>query len=140
MDLDGAGRDAGEMTAASNDVTKPVYVSITGLRLKTPFHAAWFWWHAIRSMMQAQGAPGNLRAEARSIAGVQHTLTVWIDRAAMRRFLITGAHARAMRVFPRIATGATFGFETDSVPDWADVHRQWCERGVDYAVPPASKR
>ena len=133
LDLDGAGCDAGEMTAgAGDDDPAPVYVSITGLRLKTPFHAAWFWWHAIRSMMQAQAAPGNLRAEARAIGGVQHTLTVWTNRTAMRRFLITGAHVKAMRAFPRIATGSTFGFETDTVPDWGDIHRLWHERGIVY--------
>lgn len=99
-----------------------VYVSITGLRLKSPFHAPLFWWHAVRSMMQAQRAPGNLRAEARMINGVQHTLTVWTDKAAMRRYMLSGAHARAMRVFPIVATGSTFGFEAEAAPDWSDVH------------------
>lgn len=135
--MDGARRNAGKVSADSGLAAPTVYVSITGLRLKSPFHAAWFWWHAIRSMVQAQRAPGNLRADARAINGVQHTLTVWTDRAAMRRFIVTGAHAKAMRAFPQIATGSTFGFETDCVPDWADVHRLWQERGIAYAVPEA---
>lgn len=140
LDMDGARRNPGEMSDEPSASGPVVYVSITGLRLKSPFHAAWFWWHAIRSMMQAQGAPGNLRSEARSIGGVQHTLTVWEDRAAMRRFMVTGAHAKAMRAFPQIATGSTFGFETDQVPDWGDVHQLWQERGIVYAVPKAAKR
>lgn len=133
--MDGARRNTGEMSDEPRVAAPVVYVSITGLRLKSPFHAAWFWWHAIRSMMQAHGAPGNLHADARAINGVQHTLTVWTDKAAMRRFIVTGAHAKAMRAFPQIATGSTFGFETDRVPDWADVHRLWQERGIAYAVP-----
>lgn len=133
--MDGARRNAGKVSDQGHTAGAVVYVSITGLRLKSPFHAVWFWWHAIRSMLQAQGAPGNLRAEARAINGVQHTLTVWTDRAAMRRFIVTGAHAQAMRAFPQIATGSTFGFETDRVPDWGDVHQLWQERGVDYITP-----
>ncbi|OYY67765.1 hypothetical protein [Sphingomonas sp. 28-63-12] len=111
-----------------------MYVSITGLRLNGPLHAARFWWHALRSMAQAQSAAGNLRAEARAINGVQHTLTVWTDRAAMRRFMVSGAHAKAMRAFPAIATGSTFGYESDGVPDWSAVHALWQERGVAYGA------
>lgn len=111
-----------------------VYVSITGLRIRGPLHLAAFWWHAIRSMTQAQRAPGNLRAEARAINGVQHTLTVWEDKAAMRRFLRAGAHAEAMRAFPRIASGGTFGFATATVPDWSEVHALWLDRAVAYVA------
>lgn len=108
------------------------YVSITGLRVRSPLQSIPFWWHAIRSMMQAQAAEGNLKAEARAIDGVQHTLTVWTDKAAMRRFMTSGAHARAMRSFRSIATGSTFGFDSETVPDWSEVHALWEERGVEY--------
>lgn len=109
-----------------------VYVSITGLRLKGPLSAFRFWWFAIRSMAQAQAAPGNISASARQINGVNHTLSVWEDKAAMRRFLVSGVHARAMRAFPSIATGSTFGFETDTPPDWSTVHQLWLDRAIPY--------
>lgn len=110
------------------------YVSITGLRLKGMFSGPRFVWHALASMNQARRAPGNLRADARSINGVQHTLTVWEDKAAMRRFMLSGAHKQAMRAFPAIATGSTYGFETDDdvALGWDEVHALWLERGVDY--------
>jgi len=60
-----------------------VYVSITGLRVRHPHHTALFWEHAVRSMIQAQGARGNLRAEARTVDDVHHTLSVWESREAM---------------------------------------------------------
>lgn len=50
----------------------------------------------------------------------------------MRRFLYRGAHHQAIGVFPDIATGTTFGFETKQVPDWDDVHALWRERGRAY--------
>ena len=52
-----------------------VYVSITGLRLSGRRHMLRFWWHAVRSMAQARRAPGNLRAETRTIEGVRRTLS-----------------------------------------------------------------
>lgn len=106
-----------------------VYLSITGLRLKAKRHRLRFWWHAIRSMIQARNAPGNIATEARLIDGVHHTRTVWIDEAAMRRYLAAGAHLQAMKAFGAIATGKTFGFYTDRVPDWQEVHEQWQTRG-----------
>ena len=111
---------------------KPVYVSITGLRLNRPWHAAAFFWHAIRSFRQARRAAGNLRAETGTINGVHHTLTVWESEAAMRDFIRSGAHRQAMRAFRTIASGKTFGFEATEIPDWNAVHRLWAERGREY--------
>lgn len=109
-----------------------VYVSITGLRLKAIWHAPRFWWLAIRAMTQAKSAPGNLSADARTINGVHHTLTVWQNKTAMMIFIRKGAHRQAMRAFTAIATGKTFGFETDKVPDWSEVHDLWLTKGRDY--------
>jgi quinol monooxygenase YgiN len=108
-----------------------VYVSITGLRLKSPLHAFTFWFRAIASMRQALGAPGNLRAETRTINGVHHTLSVWESEAAMRAYLTTGAHLKAMKSFRSMATGKTIGFLSDQAPDWKDVHDIWLTRGRD---------
>jgi len=118
------------VTAASD-----VYVSITGLELKRWHHGLRFFWHALRSMRQARRADGILSAEAKTIQGVHHTRTVWKSEADMRRFLYRGAHRQAIRAFPDIAIGKTFGFVTPKVPDWDEVHVLWRERGRDYVVP-----
>ncbi len=110
----------------------PIYVSITGLHLKGRRHAFRFAWHALRAMRQARRARGNIRAEAKTIDGVHHTLTVWEREADMRRFLYRGAHRAAIGAFPAIASGKTFGYEADTVPDWDEVHALWRERGRDY--------
>ena len=50
-----------------------MYISITGLKPKGALQVPRFWWHAIRSMRQAQRAAGNISVEARTIARVaQH--------------------------------------------------------------------
>ncbi len=56
--------------------TGEVYVSITGLELKSPLQGPLFSWHAMRSFSQASSAPGNLSTDARKVDGIHHTLTV----------------------------------------------------------------
>jgi quinol monooxygenase YgiN len=105
------------------------YVSITGLKLNSVLHVPRFWYHAIRSMGQAQAAPGNISADARTINGIHHTLTVWQDEAAMRAYLTSGAHLAAMRAFRGMATGKTLGFTAETPPGWDKVHALWRDRG-----------
>ena len=105
-----------------------IYVSITGLELKSVLQAPAFWWHAIRSMGQAQSAPDLLSADARQINGVHHTLTVWESEAAMRSHLITGAHLQAMKAFHTIATARTIGLPAEIAPRWNEVHEIWYRR------------
>lgn len=95
-----------------------VYVSVTGLRLRSIWVWPRFAWHAVRSMRQAQAAKGNLFADARRIDGVHHTLTVWTSRDAMRAYLVAGAHLEAMKAFGDIGEGTTAGYTADGVPTW----------------------
>lgn len=106
-----------------------VYVSITGLQVRRIWHAPTFWSHALRSMAQARKAAGNISADARTIDGVHHTLSIWIDEAAMRAFLTTGPHLVAMKRFRSIATGKVVGYRAARAPDWSDVHALWISQG-----------
>ena len=115
-------------------MSDPVYVSITGLALKSPWQAPRFWLHALRSMAQARRAPGNLSADARRIDGVHHTLTTWQSRADMLAFVHSRAHAKAVRAFPHIATGKTLGYMAAQAPDWHDVPQLWREKGRAYVA------
>ncbi|WP_299739477.1 hypothetical protein [uncultured Roseobacter sp.] len=108
-----------------------VYVSITGLKVRHIWQQPVFWRHAIASMSQAQAAKGCLGAEAQTINGIHHTRSIWRDRDAMLTYLRTGAHLNAMKVFRKIATGRTYGFETTDIPDWESVHQLWIERGQE---------
>ena len=112
---------------------RKVYVAITGLKLKRPWHIVRFYWHALPSFRQAKKARGNLRSEARTINGVRHTLTVWESEAVMCEFLYAGPHKKAMRAFASIASGKAIGFEADRAPSWDEAHDLWCRRGRDIA-------
>lgn len=105
------------------------YVSITGLSLRSRRHFFRFWWHALRAMMQAKRARGLRSAAARTIGGVHHTVTVWDDENAMRNYVRSGAHLKAVRAFHEIATGKTIGYVADAAPSWDEVHAIWASRG-----------
>jgi hypothetical protein len=105
------------------------YISITGLKLKSMRYTISFWWHAIGSMNQARAAQGNISADAKTINGVHHTVSVWIDEQAMRTYLVTGPHLKAMKAFHSIATGKTLGFYAEKSPDWDTIHDLWVKEG-----------
>ena len=107
------------------------YISITGLRIRRFWHRPIFARHAMASMAQAKQAPGCISADARSIDGVHHTLSVWSSKADMLKFIHSDAHARASKIFRKIATGKTFGYPANEPPGWSEVHTIWKERGRD---------
>lgn len=113
-------------------MTASVYVSITGLRVRRFWHVPTFWRHAFASMAQVQKADGCLAASAKTINGIHHTRSVWRSREDMLACIRTGAHLDAMKVFHKIATGKTLGFDTKRVPDWDEVHRIWETQGREY--------
>jgi quinol monooxygenase YgiN len=108
------------------------YISITGLKVRSPLAAPFFWMHAVPAMIQAQNAAGNIIAEARTINNVHHTLSVWTDQVAMKAYLYSGAHLKAINAVKSMATGKTFGFEANRVPSWDEVHELWKQQGREY--------
>jgi hypothetical protein len=108
------------------------YVSITGLIPKSLWTTFRFWRHAIPSRIQANSAAGILFSDVKKINGIQHTLTAWESKEHMKSYIHTGAHLEAIKVFRKIAVGKTFGFETDRLPEWSEVHELWLKNGKEY--------
>lgn len=94
------------------------YISVTELKLSRAWHMPVFWTYAERCMDQARRAPGNVLADARSFDGIHHTLSVWSNR-------------QAMRLFPRIANGRTWGYASDDVPDRDEARAIWTAYDVE---------
>lgn len=110
-------------------MTDRLYISITGLKLKRFWHAPIFWRHAVASMAQARTAPGCLSANARTIGGIHHTMSVWKTRKDMVAYLRSGAHSSAIDVFSSIATGKVYGFEAKEIPKWPEARELWEKNG-----------
>ena len=73
-------------------------VSITRLRLRSWRFLAMFVWYVLRSSRQAARAEGNLAATLlRERRNTFWTSTIWTSEAAMKKFMTSGAHGKAMR-------------------------------------------
>ena len=104
------------------------FVSITRLRLRSWRFVPGLIWYALLCKRQAQSASGNLRAlTLREANNTFWTCTVWRDEAAMRAFMISGAHRRAMRILPEWCDEASVAhWQQDSAepPSWTEVYRR----------------
>ena len=109
-----------------------MYISITGLELKSLVHVGAFYYYAVPSLRQAQNSKGNILAATKNINGVRHTLTAWDSEQSMRKFLYSGPHQKAIKAMPKFATGKTFGYVSDAIPTWDQVHRKWKSHGKKY--------
>lgn len=109
-----------------------MHVSVTGLRIKAFWLTPLFFWHAIPSFAQARRARGVLHAAVCKRDGIQHTLTVWEDPAAMREFMTSGAHLKAMRAFRTFATGRIHGYAAEAIPSWDEALAEWQAHGREY--------
>ncbi len=109
-----------------------MYISITGLKPKGFIAFFKFWTLAIPSFRQAQTAKGNQFCQVKRIHGYQCTLTAWDNREIMLEFMRSGVHLKAMKSFHQIATGKTYGFESETIPTWEEAFQLLSTYGRDY--------
>jgi hypothetical protein len=109
----------------------PVYVSITGLKVKNFFASFTFWRHAIPSKVQAEKSTGLMFLDVKRKGSYHFTLSVWENRAAMIAYRNSGAHLAAMKAFRNIATGKIYGYEARSIPTWDEAIELWNEYARD---------
>ncbi len=109
-----------------------MYVSITGLKPKNFVSTFRFWMLAIPSFRQAQTAQGNLHSAVKKINGYQCTLSAWESRDKMLEFMRSGVHLKAMKSFHSIATGRTYGYESETIPTWEEAFATLQEKGKNY--------
>jgi heme-degrading monooxygenase HmoA len=108
-------------------------VSITRLRVRSLRFLPIFAIEAFRSARQAKNAPGNL---AVSLLNDSHltfwTRTVWNDEAAMRAFMIAGAHRHVMPHLLHWCDEAAVVHWTQASsepPSWQEAYRRLQQEG-----------
>jgi hypothetical protein len=47
----------------------------------------------------------------------------------MLNYLRSGAHLKAMKAFKQIATGPTYGYESETIPTWDEAYVLLTEKG-----------
>jgi Domain of unknown function (DUF3291) len=109
------------------------FVSITRLRVRSWRYLPAFLLQAFRSARQAKVASGNLAVSVLRDANLAFwTRTVWSEEAAMRSFMLSGAHRRVM---PRLlewcdeASVAHWVQDAREPPSWPESHRRLQQEG-----------
>lgn len=109
------------------------FLSGTRLHLRSWRYFLSFFIHSQRSARQARASDGNLRVELHrdSHAGYW-TCTLWLDEAAMRAFMMSGAHATAMRNMQKWTDEAYvvhWTQDSSETPSWAEISRRMNAEG-----------
>src|SRR5260370_22933298 len=93
-------------------------VSITRLRLRSWRFLPMFAWYVLRSARQAARAEGNLAAKLlRERRNTFWTSTIWAGEAAMKKFMTSGAHGKAMRKLAEWCDEAAVDHWTPQTPE-----------------------
>lgn len=108
-------------------------VSITRLRVRSWRCLPAFFVYTLRSAWEARRAPGIEAATLLKDHGRTYwTRTVWTDEAAMKRFMASGGHRRAMPKLRELcdeAAVARWTQEGATPPDWSEAHRRMQHEG-----------
>lgn len=109
------------------------FVSITRLRVRSWTFLPSFFLTAVRTAVQARAADGNLAVlTLRDADNTFWTQSLWRDEAAMRAYMLAGAHAKAMPKLIEWCDEASVAHwtqdETDPV-SWDEVHRRMQQNG-----------
>ena len=103
-------------------------VSITRLRVRSWQFLPVFLFHTILSAWQARNATGIQSATLlKDNWRTYWTRTVWTDQTAMKMFMASGNHRRAMPKLLELCDEASVGrWDQDDVtpPIWGEVHRR----------------
>jgi hypothetical protein len=106
-----------------------MHISLTALKPKGLISYFKFWLLAIPSFQEAKKAEGNLFCEVKNIDGNQCTITAWESRDHMLKFMRSGVHLKAMKAFSKIATGKSYGYESEEIPTWEQAFVTLQEKG-----------
>lgn len=108
------------------------FISVTRLRVRSIWKLPKFLFHALGSERQAKVAPGNLNVLAgRGPNWVFWTISMWKDEAAMRAFLLSGNHRKAMPVLSEIVDESAVTHweqDSDTFPKWSEAYQRLREK------------
>lgn len=108
-------------------------VSVTRLRLRSNRYILPFLFDTIFSFWQAKRAQGHLKSSLRRAQNRTFwTLSVWKDETAMRSYMRSGAHAKAMPKLQKWCDEASvvhWHQEGTPLPSWTEAEQIMRERG-----------
>lgn len=110
-----------------------VFVSFTRLRVRSWRFLPMFFFYAMRSAREAAHAEGNLRARVlRDKSRTFWTATSWTSDAAMKKFMLAGAHRKAMTRLPHWCDEASlvhWNQDDEELPPWIEASERMRREG-----------
>ncbi len=108
-------------------------ISITRLRVRSWRFMPAFAFYAIQTRQQSTRAPGNLGVDLfREPGNIFWTATAWESEAAIKQYMISGAHGKVM---PKLmhwcdeASVARWSQDSTTLPSWPEAHRRMQTEG-----------
>lgn len=118
--------------AAAPDLTMPL-VSVTRLRIRSPWYLPAFFFHTLRATRQARTASGNQGVQLLPDAHRTFwTCTLWTDLEAMRAYVSAGSHRQSMKRLAHWCDEASvvhWQQESQKLPSWEVAHRRMQQEG-----------
>jgi hypothetical protein len=108
-------------------------VSVTRLRIRSPWFLPAFFFYTLRATRQARAAAGKQAVRLLPDAHLTFwTCTLWTDLDAMRAYVSSGAHRKAMKRLAHWCDEASVvHWEQDALefPGWDVAHRRMQQEG-----------
>ncbi|EJK55612.1 hypothetical protein THAOC_24643, partial [Thalassiosira oceanica] len=133
--IDSLGRHFGCRRAHSSSTTRTpktfaMYISVTGLVLKSIWQMPRFQYLTVCAFRDAKASVGNVRTSLLTRGNVYHTVTVWESKEEMRRFYVGDAHRQAMMATKEVASYVKIhGFDCKEMPSDDECLELWREGG-----------
>lgn len=109
------------------------FVSITRLRVRSWRFLPGFFYQTLVSALQARSAEGNLNLDLlRDAHSTYWTRTVWTSEQAMKSFMISGAHRKAMSHLLNWCDEASvvhWTQDSSDPPTWFEAHAKLLQIG-----------
>lgn len=91
-----------------------MYISVTAFKPVGLWPKILFQMHAAASFLQANKAPGLIKAQTfKPEQGIHSTLSFWDSKEAMLAYRNSGSHLKAMKASGKLGKGITAGWESD---------------------------
>lgn len=105
-------------------------LTITSIKLKSPFHFFALSLYAMRIMGQLKKANGLHRSKTTGFWTEHFTMTLWNEEASLKLFARSGNHLVAMKKSASLAKEIrTLTIDTDSIPSWKEAIRLLKQNG-----------
>jgi hypothetical protein len=100
-------------------------VTISHIKLKSPFKFLSLTWYAIRSAYQLRFNKACVHYKTTGLMMAHYTISLWTNAEELKKYSHSGAHLDAMKASKSLAKEIrTFTYEDDKLPNWNEAKKK----------------